>query len=344
MRQIKPELLQDRKRRLLQAVIHHYIKTAKPVGSNVITQDYEFDLSPATIRNLMSELEEDGYLTHPHTSAGRIPTDKGYRFYVDSMIELQKLIIDEEEKLTEDYYSKIKQLEDILSKTSRALSVLSHYTGFVVTPKMEGNKLKFVEISKVSKNQLLAVFITHTGLVKHRIIEASLPAERLEKLNMLLNRSLRDLTLSNIKQRIVEILDDFEKEQADIISLAKNLSGQLFDIEDEIYLDGTSHVLELPEFHDYESMRCLLSLSEDKDRLLRVINENMLDKGVNVLIGSESSCSELQQLSVVSSIYKDGDNPIGILGVIGPKRMEYDKMMALVSAVSRVVNRLLLKV
>src|SRR3989339_675182 len=122
MRQIDPKIIEERKKQVLQAVIHHFIKTARPVGSNILTDDYKFDLSPATIRNLMAELEDEGYLTHPHTSAGRVPTDKGYRSYVDSLIELQKLVIDEEERVNHEYQGRIRELEDLLSKTSKALS------------------------------------------------------------------------------------------------------------------------------------------------------------------------------------------------------------------------------
>ncbi|MBN1622356.1 MAG: heat-inducible transcription repressor HrcA [Endomicrobiales bacterium] len=344
MRHVDPEILKERKKRILQAIIHQYIKTAKPVGSQIITKDYEFDLSPATIRSLMSELEEEGYLSHPHTSAGRIPTDKGYRSYVDSLIELQKLVLDEEDRVRHEYQGRIRELEDLLSKTSRALSSLSHYTGFIVAPKPESNKLRYIELAQVSENRLLILFVTHTGLVKHKIIEASVPFDKLHRLNRILNDNLKDLNLSNIKQKVVEILDDFEREEKEVISIARNLSKYIFDIEDEIYLEGTKNVLVLPEFHDYESMRCLLSLSEDKDRLIQILNDNISGKGVSVLIGSETQCKDFQHLSVVSSIYKDNERPLGVLGIIGPKRMEYPKMMAIVSAVTKIVNKLLSKV
>lgn len=346
MRHLDPEVSSDRKKKILQAIIHHYIKTAKPVGSNMITEEYSFGLSPATIRNLMSELEDEGYLTHPHTSAGRLPTDKGYRSYVDSLIELQKLIIDDEERARQEYHGRIKELNDLLSQTSRALSSLSKFSGFVIAPKIDTSRLKYIELAQVSDSQLLVIIVTNTGLVKHKITEARVPKERLLRLNAILNENLRDLTVLNVKQRIFEILEGFEREENEVIAIAKNLSSSIFDfdLDENIYLEGTSNVLGLPEFHDYESMKCLLNLSEDKSRLMQVLNDNMQGKGISVLIGSETECKDLQHLSVVSSIYKDGDRPVGILGIIGPKRMEYPKMMGLVSAVSKIVNKMLAKV
>ncbi|MCB4792619.1 MAG: heat-inducible transcriptional repressor HrcA [Elusimicrobia bacterium] len=346
MRHLDPEVSSDRKKKILQAIIHHYIKTGKPVGSNIITEEYSFGLSPATIRNLMAELEEEGYLSHPHTSAGRLPTDRGYRSYVDSLIELQKLIIDEEDRARQEYHGRIKELSDLLSQTSRALSSLSNYSGFVIAPKIESSTLKYIELAQVSEKQLLVILVTSTGLVKHKIIEAGVPKEQLSRLNTILNENLRDHSVLNVKQEIFNLLEEFEREEKDVIAIAKNLSRHIFDIDtdENMYLEGTSNVLGLPEFHDYESMKCMLSLSEDKDRLMQVLNDKLTEKDISVLIGSETQCKDLQHLSVVSSIYKDGNKPVGILGIIGPKRMEYQKMMALVGAVSKIVNKLLSKV
>lgn len=341
MRYIDPEQLKERKNKVLQAIIHQYIKTAKPVGSHTITHSYGFEFSPATIRNLMAELEDDGYLTHPHTSAGRVPTDKGYRNYVDSLIELQKMVVEEVDNAQQEYDNRMKALHDVLTETSRVLSALSHFTGFVVTPKRDTNLLKYIELIQISPEMMMVIFVTHTGLVQHKVVEVTVPREKLTKLNKLLNEKLHDITLSNVQQQIFKILDDFEREQTEIVNLARNLSRQMFNLEEEIYFEGTRNVLELPEFHDYESMRCILNLNEDKARMIQMLHEHISQDEVSVLIGSETSCDNLKQLSVVGTIYKDGDRPVGILGIIGPKRMEYPRMMALVSAVSKVVNKLL---
>jgi len=343
MRQIDPKIIKERKKQVLQAVIHHFIKTARPVGSNILTDDYKFDLSPATIRNLMAELEDDGYLTHPHTSAGRVPTDKGYRAYVDSLMELQRLALEEEDRVRHEYHGRVKELEEILVKTSKVLSALSQYTGFVLTPKLERNKLKYVELLPVAHRKILVILVTHTGFVKHQMIEADIAPEKLQRLNAMLNSKLKGLTLLEAKQQIIEKIEEAEREERELFLLARELSGRIFDIEEEVYMDGTTNVLALPEFQDYEPIRCILRLSEQKDILVHILQEDLTSDKVKVMIGSENTCRELQNLSVVSTVYKDGARPIGVLGIIGPKRMEYHKMMALVSSVSKILNKLLSK-
>lgn len=341
MRQVDPQVLLERKNKVLQAVIHHFIKTGRPVASSILTDDYSFDLSPATIRNLMAELEEEGFLTHPHTSAGRIPTDKGYRNYVDSLIELQKLVVDEEDRIRKEYDNRIKELHELLIHTSKILSGLSQYSGFILTSKQERNQLQYLELINVSEGKILVIMVTQTGMVKHRLIEARIQQEKLNELNSLLNKKLRGLTIGEVKNRIENDIREFERQEKEILNLARILIHDVFDVEDEIYLDGTNNVLTLPEFHDYEPMRCLLRLKDEKDLLIQLLNENLDQNGVNVIIGSESSCKELKDLSVISTVYKNKDEPVGLLGIIGPKRMEYERMMAIVSAVSNMVNKIL---
>ena len=294
----------------------------------------------------MSDLENEGYLSHPHTSAGRVPTDKGYRYYVDSLIEMQLLAMEEEERVKNEYTGRMKELETLLAETSRVLSALSQYTGFVITPKLEKNELKYLELIPLEGAKLLVVLVTHTGMVKHQIIETSGPIsrEKLNRLNATLNDKLRGLTLLEAKQQILDKIEEAEREEDEILDLARHLSHQLFDIEEKLYIEGTGNVLTLPEFHDYEPMRCILRLNEDKNLLTQILDKDLTSDKVRVIIGSETTCHELQQLSVVSTVYKDGSRPIGMLGVIGPKRMEYDKMMALVGAVSRIMNKILAKI
>ena len=341
MRQVNPKILEERKNKILQAVIHHYIKTAKPVASNILSENYNFDLSPATIRNLMSELEDEGYLTHPHTSAGRIPTDKGYRDYVDSLMELQRLAIEEEERVRHEYDTRIKEIEGILTQTSHVLSALSKYSGFVLSPKIDRNKLQYLEIIGVSDTRVLIIMVTETGMVKHKMIDMNVPKGRLAELSRVLNQRLRGLSLVEAKNRIIDEIEDIERQEKDIFVLFKRMSREMFDFEEEVYLDNTTNVLTLPEFNDYEPMRSILKLSEDKGILTHLLEKDINREGVRVVIGSESPYEELKNLSVISSVYKNGDNPVGMLGIIGPKRMEYPKMMAIVNAVSQMLNKIL---
>ena len=346
MRQIDPKVAEQRKHKVLQSVIHHYIKTGKPVGSSILTEGYDFDLSPASIRNLMAELEGEGYLSHPHTSAGRIPTDKGYRDYVNSLFEMQKLAIEEEERVRREYEERTRELQDLLSQTSKVLSALSTYTGFVLTPKLNRSTIKYIEMISLGENKILVIIVTDTGLVKHKTVETRISKAKLVELNVILNHKLRGMAVLSAKQKIIEAIEEAEREQLEVLRLAKALSSSIFSMEEELYMEGSSNILSLPEFHDYEPIRCLLKLNEDRNIFMRVLEEDMdIDKdGVKVLIGKEAECEELKELSVVSSVYKEGGKPVGILGIIGPKRMEYPRMMAVVSSVTKMVNKILSRI
>jgi heat-inducible transcriptional repressor len=343
MRQIDPHIIEQRKKKILQALIHHYIKTGRPVGSSVLTEDYSFDLSPATVRNLMADLETEGYLTHPHTSAGRIPTDKGYRTYVDSLIELQKLVIEEERRAKQEYDARTREMEEVLVQTSRILSALSQYSGFVMAPRQEHNLLQYIELVHLSDGKVLVIMVTNSGMVKHRIVEAAISRSRLIELSNFLNAKLRGLPLTEAKRKIAEEIEEAQRNEMELLALARDLSGNIFNFEEEFYFGGTASVLALPEFQDFGPMRSLLRLNEDKDLLMHIVSDDLNREGVRVVIGSEASAEEFMDLSVVSSVYTDGENPVGVLGIVGPKRMEYPKMMALVSAVSKIVNKILSK-
>ena len=342
MRQISESILQERKARVLYAVIHEYIKTGKPVGSSVLEQKYKFNLSPATLRNLMAELEKDGYLTHPHTSAGRIPTDAGYKAYVNSLVELQRLAVEEEERIKKEYEKKTKEIESLLSQTSKILSGLSNYTGFITAPKAKVNEIRNIELMQVSKSQVMVILLTKTGIVKHKMINLSVDSEELYELKKFLNNKLRGLTVEEASKRLIVEVEKYQDKQNDMLQLAEQICSVIDSIQEDIYVDGTSNVLSVPDFTDFESARSLMKLNEDKDRLIEIIGKDLDEATVNVKIGGQD-LSELKNLSVVKTSYSYGDKIVGVLGIIGPKRMDYDKMMALVNSVSNIVNGFLLK-
>ena len=338
MRQVSLEVLKDRKANILRAVIHHYIKTGKPVGSNVLIDEYEIELSPATVRNLMAELEEEEFLTHPHTSAGRIPTDKGYRAYVDSIMKLQEFAVAEENKIRQEYDQKHKQIEAVLLETSKILSGMSQYTGFVLAPKSQLNEISNIELVQISPTQLVIVLLTHTGMVKNKQIEASLTPYQISRLREFLNDKLRGVPLSEATATIVSEIRNFKAQEEEIYDIAQKISDVFFAIQDDIYIDGAANTVGVPEFSDFEPIKSLIRLNEDKEKLIEIANNDFNEKGINVRIGSENSLAELKDLSLVTTVYKDGDKAIGVLGIIGPKRMEYDRMMGLVNAVSKMLN------
>lgn len=338
MRQVAIEVIKDRKANILRAVIHQYIKTGKPVGSNVLIEEYNIDLSPATVRNLMAELEDEEFLTHPHTSAGRIPTDKGYRAYVNSIMKLQEFAIAEEDKLHQEYDQKHKQIEAVLLETSKILSGLSQYTGFVLAPKTEINEISNIELVQISPTQLVIIMLTHTGMVKNKQIEASLEPAQIGQLREFLNNKLRGVPLSEATATITNEIRNFKAQEEAIYEIAQKISDVFYAIQDDIYIDGAANTVGVPEFSDFEPVKSLIKLNEDKEKLIEIVNSDFNEKGINVKIGSENSLAELKDLSLVSTVYKDGDKAIGVLGIIGPKRMEYEKMMSLVNAVSKILN------
>jgi heat-inducible transcriptional repressor len=339
MRHISIEALKERKAKILSAVIHHYIKTGKPVGSAVLIDEYNVSLSPAAVRNVLAELEEEGFLTHPHTSAGRIPTDRGYRSYVDNLLKLQSFAIDEEERIRKEYEQKHKEIESLLWETSRILSGLSQYAGFVMAPQTQYDEIKNIELVQISSSELLIILLTQSGVIKNKKIEASLCQEGVLKLRNFLNDKLRGVSVAQANKRIVSEIKEFKQQEEDIFKAAEQISDVFYNIQDDIYIDGTSNVVSIPDFNDFEPVKSLIKFNENKEKLIEVISKDFTEEGINVKIGSENAIAELKDLSVITTVYKNGDRAVGVLGIIGPKRMEYNKMMSLVSRVSEMLNK-----
>lgn len=340
MRHVALEVLKERKIKILSVVIHHYIKTGKPVGSNVLIEEYNISLSPAAVRNLMAKLEEEGYLTHPHTSAGRIPTDKGYRFYVDNLVKLQSFAIEEEERLKKEYEQKYSEIETLLSETSRILSGISQYTGFVMSPKAQYDEIKNIELVQIAKEELLVVLLTESGMIKHKRVESFLTQDQLNRLKVFLNEKLRGVSVAQANKRIVLEIRDFRQNENEVLKTAEKISDVFYNMQDDIYIYGTSNaVAVLPDFNNFELLKSFMRFNEDKEKFIEIINKDFNNNDVNVKIGSENTLAELKDLSMVTTVYKNGERVVGVLGIIGPKRMEYQKMMLLVSRVSEILNK-----
>src|SRR5258708_3229196 len=346
MRVLQKETLENRKRKLLQAVIYQYVRTAKPVGSQVIVDKYNFGLSSATVRNLLSDLEKEGFLIQPHTSAGRVPTDKGYRFYVDTLLEIQTLAAGEEEHIRKEYSARSKELEDMMISTSQMLSALSHYTGMVLSPRLDTTLLRRLQLISIGGNQILAVVVSQTGLIRHRVVTLNrdIAPDRLATISNILNERLKGLPLSEVRTQILDHIEAAEQEQQEGLSLAKELARQVFDLrspEQQLYVDGKENIIDFPELHDYSQLSYLLRVVEEKNLLASILEKEMKKGGLTIKIGSENKRPELRGVSLVSSTYKIGDNAMGVLGIMGPRRMEYARMIALVEGVARIVNQML---
>lgn len=330
--QLSNEELSERKVKILDAVIRNYLETGEPVGSRTISKYTDLNLSSATIRNEMSDLEELGYIESPHTSAGRIPSDKGYRFYVDHLMkEKEREVLEMKELVIE----KTEKMEQMFKQVAKLLATNTNYATLVSAPSYHTNKIKFIQLSAVNENQLLAVIVMNSNIVKNQIIELeeALDNETLLKLNILLNTSLNGLSLQEINLGTIAKL----KEQAGIHSglvgdVLDTLAQTLSENEDlEIYTSGATNILKYPELSDAESVTNLLSTFEEKDELLHLVNESLAgeneETGIQVYIGDESPVRTMKDCSVVTATYDLGEGIKGTIGIVGPKRMDYEKVV-----------------
>lgn len=323
--------LDERKRKILNAIIRNYLDTGEPVGSRTISKYSDLNLSSATIRNEMSDLEELGYILQPHTSAGRIPSDKGYRFYVDN------LIVEKDREVTEMKEFMIEhteRVEQVLQQMAKALAANTNYTAMITAPSYQRNKVKFLQLSQVDEEQLLAVIVTEGNLVKNKMISTreALDNETLLKLNILLNSSLNGLSADQINLAAIARL----KEQAGIHS---NIVGDVLDAlagvfqedeELEVYTSGTTNILKYPELSDSQKASELLNAFEEKKQLVSLVNETLSSgeqTGIQVYIGDESPIQNMKDCSVVTATYQIGEGMQGTIGIIGPKRMDYENVM-----------------
>lgn len=338
--------LSDREAAVLRAIVYEHITTGKPVGSRSFVQKYSFAVSPATMRNIMYDLEAAGYLTQPHTSAGRVPTDKGYRFYVDSLLDTYEYVMNEKLKIREELFEQELHLDRIFSSISKMLSLVSNYAGVVLTPKPDFTVVKHIELIPLDNNEILFILVTRTGMVLTRKVRVSskIIQDEVRSYAKYLTAELCGYSLLDVKTEVFERLrseaaNDRHKQMAlDIAQLALSQNEQ-----PDLFVDGIENLLKIPEMIEAEQLKKLLRLMEEK-RLLRNIMERNLEKeGVHTLIGGEIAEAEVSGCSIVSTSYKIGNKSVGVLGIIGPTRMDYEKVVPLVDYTGKVVSEFLTK-
>lgn len=339
--------LNEREKSILRYIIQQFILTASPVGSRNITKRYDLGISPATVRNIMSDLEESGFIDHPHTSAGRIPTDKGYRFYVDSLMNVQ--IIDHNEKnlIDKEFENKIDDRDDLLKITSNILSKITRQLACVTYPKLETGALEKLQIISLSSTRILVVMSIKGGLVKTITIEfaSEIKESQISAVQNLLNERLSGLSFKEIRATFSERFKDIEEDQKAIIRLFLNSADKVFkDVRnsDGIYITGAKNVIQQPEFDDHERFQGVIELLEDKDIIVHILDktEDMNSDDVYISIGKENEDQKLLDYSLITKEYKIGDVS-GHLGIIGPKRMEYSKVIAIVDYVAKMLTETL---
>lgn len=331
--------LNERSRQVLEAVITDYILTAEPVGSRAVSRRYHPELSPATIRNAMADLEELGYLNQPHTSAGRVPTDKAYRFYVDCL-RAQRLSRAEAFRLTRQVGRARNEVDDLMEQISQQLSTVSHYTGIVLAPPLRHTRLERVDLIPVEGERALAVVVTETGWVTSRIITLGEPIRPVElrEVARLITERYGGLTFQQIQERVDKPGPPPDERLPRLaLVLAEGIFALLRDRN--LYIWGTINILDQPEFTDLDTMRTLLRAFEEKRQLIDLLSHRAEAEGVQVVIGSEIPYEEMHETSVVTTGYRYGNHVLGSLGVVGPKRMPYAKVVALVEYTAKLVSR-----
>ena len=325
--------LDDRKTKILYAIIKTYLETGEPVGSRTISKYADLNLSSATIRNEMSDLEEMGYIVQPHTSAGRIPSDKGYRFYVDQMMEYKEREVTEMKELM---IQKQDKMEQILKQVVKVLANNTNYATMITAPQYHRTKLKFIQLSVISESQMLAVVVTEGNVVKNKMLhmEHRLDNETVLKLNILLNTSLNGLTMEQINLGTIAKLKEQAGIHSEVVNSVLDAVAEAIRMDDEdleIYTSGATNIFKYPELSDNERARELISAFEEKKQLVNLVAETMNSEentGIQVYIGNESPMQNMKDCSVVTAAYELGDGMKGTIGIIGPKRMDYDRVVS----------------
>lgn len=338
------EILSGRSRLILESIIEDYIATAEPVGSRAVTRRHGLNVSPATVRNVMADLEELGFLSSPHTSAGRIPTEKAYRFYVNTLLQMGAVTSEDLEKVRNRWRIQGGDVQEILREASRMLSSLSHYAGIVLAPRFTENIFRHIEFVKLSGRRILVVLVTRNGIVQNRIIETDeeIDPEELVRMSNRLDELLEGLPINEVKRKIVDEMRS-EKTQYDLLmKKALSLSEQSLGAEGvELIIEGQANILDQPEFADVGKMREIFRAFEEKSQLVHLLDRSLAAEGVQIFIGSETRLSRMEGMSIITTTYMSGDKRLGVLGVIGPTRMGYANVIPIVDYAGKLVSRLL---
>lgn len=335
--------LDERKFLILQAIIDDYITTAMPVGSRTISRKSGVGFSPATIRNEMSDLEELGYLDQPHTSAGRVPSVKAYRLYVDHLVKVARLSNDEREQMHEHINHRSEQVESVIRSAANVLSDATHYTSVIVAPKLSTLRIKHVQLVPVADKMALMIIVTNAGIVKDAVIRVpeGLDADHLYAISRMLTQKLADKPLEAVRQSFSELLRDNEINRR---LLGETLSVIEHKLEEEdstdVVIGGGANLLSYPEYSDVEKAKNFLSVLESKDTIRKLIGR---DGGmeVTIRIGPENGVPELSDCSIVTARYRVGDNSSGTLGIIGPTRMNYNRVISVLDFMGRALSEVL---
>ena len=337
------ESLDDRVKSILSAIVDNYIHTAEPVGSRTLSKSLNVHLSPATIRNIMADLSELGYLEQPHTSAGRIPTDKAYRFFVDALVSANTLPREIAGLIEGTLGESSHDLEQLLSNTTKMLAALTKFTGLVAAPRVERTRLKMVEFIKMNSHQVFVVLITQANMVHNKIIEAgeNFSQDFLNGVAEYINTHFTGQTLLGIRARVMESLAEEKDRYDQLLAHVVRLGKKAFELPEaaNLYVEGQANIVK--DFPDLEKIQRLLMALEDKLSIVRILDQTVSAQGVQIFIGMENQPAALQDCSLITSQYGDSNNLLGAIGVIGPTRMDYPRVIPIIDYTAKVLSQAL---
>jgi heat-inducible transcriptional repressor len=338
------ENLNEREKNILRSVVQQFILTASPVGSRNITKKYEMGISPATVRNIMADLEDSGYINHPHTSAGRMPTDKGYRYYVDSLMELKQIKKSEKGLISKSLKNEVTDTEELFKVASLLLSTITNQLACVTYPNIDSGIFEKLQIVSLTSTRLMVVISIKSGLVKTITLEinSDIKESQLETVQNLLNERLSGLRFSDIRKTLKDRLKDVGEKQKPVIRLFIDSVDKIFKEErktDRLIITGVRNIIKQPEFETPENFESIIELMENKDIIIHIMeksNETETDD-IFISIGSENEDKKMQDYSFISKEYKFGES-VGTLGIVGPKRMEYSRVVAIVDYIATMLS------
>lgn len=335
--------LNERKRTILKSIIDNYIESAQPVGSRTIARKHELGLGSATIRNEMADLEELGYITQPHTSAGRIPSDKGYRFYVDNLMQVQSLAQDEMIRIRKAMDERIEEINRLFRKASIIISNITGYTSVVVSPQLSRTRIKSIQLLKIDEKSILVVVVAGGGIVKNKLISHNQIVEdvHLAKLNQAANLFLADKSIGQLTMPVaVDLQREINMPAEVILAILESVDECIRKIETtDIYLEGITNILNYPEFSDLIKAREILDLLNEEEIITGLVRSVTKDKQFDFKIGSENQIDEMKDLSIITTVYGREGKDVGTIGVIGPTRMAYSKVVSSIKYIRELLNK-----
>lgn len=325
--------LNERKLKILQAIIGDFITTAEPVGSRTLSKKYDLGVSPATIRNEMADLEEMGFLTHPHTSAGRVPSQKAYRLYVNEIMKKKELTKDEKNIIVNELYKNFTELDKTLEKAARILSQITNLTSFAMTPSVESDKLKCINVLPLDENSVILMIVADSGKVSNTALRLKHPynEEMLRILSKSMTYSFKGKTISEALR--TDIISSFETDAAAMNALAQNIMPDFVRTLEEmlninLYMDGVKNIFNMPEYRDISRAKDFMEMIDRKDELVRKLATR--DDGIIITIGTENDDASLNDCSLITATYHVDGKLVGKLGVIGPTRMKYGEITSVI--------------